>query len=68
MPEELLKECPFCGEEISIFIGNKCGSEPDGCIVIYHTCPSGLTIEWQENGDSNDNKQNAIEAWNCRQK
>ena len=58
-------DCPFCGKKIRISVGDKCGSEPNGCVMINHTCDSGLFIEWFESGQD---KTDAIKAISCRSK
>jgi hypothetical protein len=62
--EELSESCPFCGEDITVYIGRKCGNEPNGSVSINHTCDSGLSVEWYES-DSQDPKE-AIEALRLR--
>ncbi|MCK5612755.1 hypothetical protein KAR91_63365 [Candidatus Pacearchaeota archaeon] len=54
--------CPFCGEEISIFIGDKCGSETNGYVSVNHLCDSGLSIEWFEEGQDTENAIKAISS------
>lgn len=52
-------DCPFCGKEIFIHIGDPCGKEPKGSTSISHYCGSGLGIEYFEHGQD---KEKAIEA------
>lgn len=58
MNDEIL--CPFCEKAITIFIGDKCGSEPNGYHSINHTCDSGLFIEWFEEGHDTTDTIRAI--------
>lgn len=46
-------ECPFCNEEIRIWLGGSCGSNTEGSISISHTCDTGLHIGWCEDGQEN---------------
>ena len=44
-------ECPFCGEEIRIWVGGKESGHTEGFININHFCDTGLNIEYFEEGN-----------------
>jgi len=52
--------CPFCGEEINIFIGDPCGSEVNGYTSINHVCDSGLSIGYFEHGQDYEKAEKAL--------
>jgi len=60
-----LFKCPFCGEEIDIFIGDPCGSETNGYTSINHFCDSGLSIEYFEHGRDYDKAKKALSKIIC---
>lgn len=53
-------DCPFCGRQIVITIGDKCGKEPNGYTGINHYCDSGLSIEYFEEGQDYDTARNVV--------
>ena len=55
-----LTDCPFCGDDISVFIGMECGSEPNGYVSVNHVCSNGLVIEWFEEGQDTEDVRRAL--------
>lgn len=56
--------CPFCGQDIRVWIGGKCGKEQGGSTSINHYCQtdSGLSIEYFEHGMDGERALKALKA------